>query len=134
MPSTPEGRALVEKYVKEGWIGVGGEKRLKDWNLCKKSYNLTDEDLPPHTGWCECDEEIMHNYWIFNKKTREIKVVGNVCVDKFTDGKRRVCDECGEPHRNRVINKCNDCRVGWCNCGASIDPYYKKCYHCYMNK
>ena len=138
--STPEGRKLVEDMHKKGWVYLGGEATTNNkahtnyWELSKNSYNLTDEDKPAHSGICKCGEQIRYNCWILNKETREIKIIGGVCIKKFTGGKLRVCDECGEPHRNRVINKCNECRVGWCNCGASINPCYKKCYDCYMNK
>lgn len=136
MPSTPEGRAIVEKFVKEGWIFVGGQRDPRVWRDCKKSYNLTDEDLPPHSCWCECNEEIMYNSWIFNKKTREIKVVGNVCVKKFTGGKRIVCDECGESHRNRKINKCNVCRRKYCyDCNVELKQHtYYRCYDCNIKR
>jgi len=164
MSSTLKGRKRVEDMCKVGWIYVGGECKKNDsrhkryWDLCKISYNLADDDLPPHLKNCECGEEIRYNCWIFNKETREIKVVGGVCIKQFTNNMLRVCDECGEPHKNRVINKCNECRNklplcvecgepnkylvnnkcrecrrGYCeDCGKSINPQYKRCYDCYI--
>lgn len=71
--STPGGRKLVEDYYKKGWIYLGGETtpnnkaHINYWQLSKNSYNLTDDDLPPHLKNCECGEKIMYNCLIFNK-------------------------------------------------------------------
>ena len=141
--STAEGRKLVDSYLKSGdWIYAGGEFNNKDprhynyWTMTKKSYNLTDQNIPQNlTNKCLCNEEIQNDCWIMNKKTFEMLVVGNVCIKKFTKGTLRVCDECGAKHRNRKLNKCNDCKVGYCcDCGKSNDNGYVRCYLCYIKK
>jgi hypothetical protein len=59
-----------------------------------------------------------------------MKVIGSECINKFLE-KRRTCSKCGEEHRNRIVNRCNDCRWGMCDyCDRTIDPKYRVCYNC----
>ena len=46
-----------------------------------------------------------------------------------------ICEKCGNKHKNRVVNRCNKCRIGLCdNCNKIIDKKYKKCYNCHNMK
>jgi hypothetical protein len=47
----------------------------------------------------------------------------------------RNCDDCGGPHQNRNVNRCNGCRIGKCDCcGCACKPQYRVCYQCSRSK
>ena len=84
---------------------------------------------PEHTDRCVCDHFIQENCYITNDT--DMIVVGNCCIKKFVNKSGRTCDKCGEPHKNRVVNRCNLCRQGCCDsCGRNINSRYKNCYRC----
>jgi len=77
--------------------------------------------IPKHKDQCVCKQRIHINMFITDDK--RIIVVGSDCIKKFTkDGLRRTCDDCGVVHKNRLVNKCNDCR----NDGKYYTPTHKK--------
>lgn len=90
-----------------------------------------EEQRPPHASSCVCGHGIINNAYI-SDGSRFI-VIGSCCIRKFIpkDSRRRTCDTCGTPHRNRVVNRCKKCRVGLCDvCGRICKPCYSKCYMC----
>ena len=112
---------------------------IKDWEYAgnnesgKKYYYLRfpkSKKLPEYEDNCVCGHAIIKNCYITDG--RRILVVGSCCVEKFMpNGLKRLCSKCHSPHRNRKINKCNDCRIGYCDiCNTTIDPDYKTCYPC----
>ena len=66
----------------------------------------------------------------------EILILGSCCIKRFLpkNSAGRTCDECGKPHRNRKINKCNDCKIGYCiECWKPMDiSSYDRCAECYF--
>jgi len=90
--------------------------------------------LPEYEDKCICGHPIIKNCYITDG--RRILVLGSCCVEKFMpNGIKRRCSECHQPHRNRKINKCNECRIGYCDiCNTTIDPFYKTCYWCKVKK
>lgn len=45
------------------------------------------------------------------------------------------CELCGSSHRNRSINRCNNCRFGNCQeCGCLLDPRPRlpMCMNCWI--
>lgn len=116
---------------------------IKNWEYAgsdspnNKYYRLRfpkSTKLPEHEDNCVCGHPIIKNCYITDD--RRVLVVGSCCVEKFMpNGLKRLCSQCDKPHRNRKINKCNDCRKGYCDdCNTTIDYKYKICYWCKINK
>jgi hypothetical protein len=74
-------------------------------------YNLICEktSLPEYKNKCICGHTIKENCYITNGDI--ILTLGNCCIKKFLPKEKqgRTCEKCGNPHRNRKYNKCNDC-------------------------
>jgi hypothetical protein len=116
---------------------------IKDWEYAgndtngKKYYSLRfpkSTKLPDYEDKCICGHFIINNSYITDNK--RILVLGSCCVKSFMPtGLKRLCSKCHSPHRNRKINKCNDCRIGYCDiCNTTIDANYKTCYSCKIRK
>jgi hypothetical protein len=134
MPYTQEGVKKVNELVKGEWIYAGGsfDSHLNYWNIFARSMNFPGgaEKKPRFKNYCVCGQELERNCWIYNKNENRIKIIGSECINKFLD-KRRTCSICGEEHRNRIVNRCNDCRWGLCDhCDKKIHEKYKVCYKC----
>ena len=134
---------LTEKFIKglknynltyneiknNNWKYCGGRRgrHLNYFNLCCKN-----DDLPEKINECVCGHYIEENCYITDGE--QILVLGNCCIKKFIPKSSRTCEKCGEPHKNRVVNRCNNCRVGICDeCDNKCDESYKKCYNCAFN-
>jgi len=121
---------ITSKEIKDGeWSYCGGDtgRHLNYFKLCKKNT-----EHPSYTDKCVCGHQITENCFITNGA--RIIVLGNCCIKRFIPKSTRTCEECGEPHRNRIVNRCNECRIGLCDgCDRDIDSKYKKCYACKFN-
>jgi len=132
MPYTEEGVKKVNKLVSGEWIYAGGsfDSHLNYWGIFARSKNFDPKNKPSFKPNCVCGQELERNCWIYNENENRMKVIGSECINKFLD-KRRTCSECGEEHRNTIVNRCNDCRWGLCDhCDDDIDEKYKVCYKC----
>ena len=102
---------------------------------------------------CICDHVIKRNCYITNGDN--MLVLGNCCIKRFILNSSRTCEVCGEGHKNRKDNKCNNCRRNLCEvcgkehknemvkrcnncrkglcdiCDKRIKDNYTKCYDCY---
>ncbi len=104
------------------------------FKICFKS------ELKQNPSWCPaekeiciCGHKITENCYIINDSKR-ILTLGSCCIKRFIPKSSRTCEICGEPHRNRIINKCNDCRVGFCDkCNKECNKKYKLCWDCFTN-
>ena len=108
------------------WKYCGGNRgrHLNYFNLCCKDY-----ELPELVNKCVCGHTIEENFYITNGT--QILVLGNGCIQKFITKSSRTCEDCGRPHKNREVNKCNKCRKGICeNCHEECNYKYTKCYDC----
>lgn len=115
-----------DEIVKKGWKYCGGDSG-RHFNYFKLFWG--DDDLPTHNEYCVCGHAIKYNCYITDGE--EILVLGNCCIKKFIPNSCRLCEKCGEPHKNRVVNRCYICRIGICDkCGKNCNPKYKKCYNC----
>tara|TARA_R110000796_G_C14250230_1_gene398499 strand:+ start:115 stop:549 length:435 start_codon:yes stop_codon:yes gene_type:complete len=116
-----------EDIEQSKWRYCGGNKesRLKYWKLtCPK------DDLPEHIDKCVCGVKIVENCYITNGIY--ILILGNKCIQKFEYN--RICSKCENPHNNRVVDKCNACRLCVCDiCGVTIKKSYNKCLDCKKN-
>ena len=114
------------------WKYCGGNKgsHLNYYMLCFNGL-----PTPKKEEYCVCNHLIEENCYITDKDKKKILVIGNCCIKKFIYKCSRTCEICGETHKNRKINRCNDCKNGFCtNCGKSIELRYKKCYSCFIKK
>jgi hypothetical protein len=132
---------LTDKFIK------GLEKynltfdEIKKWKYCggnmNRHYNyfkicFKNNDLPDKVHECVCGHHIKENCYITDGV--EILVLGNCCIKRFVPKNSRTCQVCGEPHKNRVVNRCNDCRKGICDkCDKRCSESYKTCYNCFSN-
>jgi hypothetical protein len=140
---------LYRKYEMEpadlnGWWYIGGEKKDSDdeydaevttdsyFDLVKKTNPRLIKKLSPlpRSKECVCCHAIHYNHWITDGE--KVLVIGRCCKKQFLpDGcaSGRNCDICHDPHKNRKVNRCNDCRIGLCDiCGKTINPIYKTCW------
>ena len=115
-----------DEIIQSNWKYCGGNRgrHLNYFQLCCKN-----EDLPDQVNECVCGHFIEENCYITDGK--RILVLGNCCVKKFISKSMRTCEKCGKPHKNRVVNRCNNCRIGVCDeCDKECKEIYKKCYNC----
>jgi hypothetical protein len=114
------------------WVYAGGDSNAHAnyWKLSRGK-----QEMPPYQEKCVCGHNITEQCYITDGNT--YIVMGNCCIKRFIPKKLagRTCDKCKEPHRNRIVNRCNSCRLGLCDmCGISTAPKYTCCYLCYNIK
>ncbi len=99
---------LTSKEIREsGYRYAGGDRQTRHKNYLK----LTKIDPPGHETNCVCGHPIIENCYIYSDRRTDIIVLGNCCINKFVPhGLLRTCDTCGEVHKNRKRNTCNDCQ------------------------
>jgi hypothetical protein len=108
---------ILQKALSDAddWEFVGGNTQTSHINRwCLKFPN---REMPGEEDECECSHPIKENCYIYSKKLDEIKIIGNCCVKRFLpdkDSRKLKCENCGLPHNNRKVNKCNDCRPLFC--------------------
>jgi hypothetical protein len=126
-----------ENLINEGWHYCGGDNKHHQnyFDLYNKSYEYFEQ--PKKVDKCICQHIIKENCYITNKDNTCILVLGNCCIKHFLpEGKSgRTCQDCGAIHKNRIVNRCNNCRYQKCdNCNKSNHSGYKLCYYCYLCK
>ena len=85
-----------------------------------------------HSDECVCGQGIVRNCYITDGEN--IIILGNCCIKRFVPKCFRTCEKCEERHKNRIVNRCNKCRVGCCDkCGGVASSSYKLCSNCYYN-
>ena len=115
-----------ELIKKSNWKYCGGNngRHLRYFRL-----SCPHDDLPEHANDCVCGHKIVENCYITDGE--QILILGNCCIKKFITKHSRTCEKCGQPHKNRVVNRCNTCRKGICDsCGKNCDEMYSKCFKC----
>ena len=111
------------------WKYCGGNKpgrRLNYFNMHPKLVQ------PEHVSECVCGHKIKEQCYLVNSEGK-ILVLGNCCIKRFIppEVSGKTCNVCGAPHKNRIVNRCNKCRVGVCDkCDRPCNPKYKVCYNC----
>lgn len=120
------------------YCGGDSDEHLNYWNLTNKD----GIKQPPRTQYCVCGHNIEQNCYIklkekglksssTGKELPSILVLGNYCIEKFCPNSGRTCEQCGKSHKNRKVDRCNDCRIGICDeCGGKCTEKYKVCYKC----
>lgn len=109
------------------WKYCGGNRQQRHINYWKMTF--IDKEFPPHKKFCICGHEIKENCYICKNET--ILTLGNCCIKRFIPSSCRTCEKCGEAHRNRKQNRCNNCFDKKCSsCGIDIEKKYTKCWEC----
>ena len=116
------------------WKYCGGDTKghLNYWYRCKNN-----QPLPDHEDHCVCDRKIVRNCYITDGS--DIIVIGYCCIKKFMKHSGRTCEICDEPHKNRIDNRCNDCRSNnYCynynTCNKRATKYNTLCWECLKKK
>lgn len=122
--------SLTYDETKNGnWKYCGGESG-RHLNYFKIS--CPNDKLPEHVDECVCEHHISENCYITDGEL--LLILGNCCIKKFVPKSTRTCEMCDQPHKNRIVNRCNDCRIGICDeCDEKCSEKYKKCYKCTFN-
>jgi len=103
----------VEKVHLQWYVYRGGDTgRHKNY----KTKTCGDLTIIPHQNYCICGHKIKENCYMKLNNTDlsfapEYLVLGNCCIKKYMPNKSRLCQRCGEPHKNRKDNFCGDCRI-----------------------
>jgi len=117
--------------IKNGnWKYCGGNagSHLNYFKMCRKN-----SPLPESVAHCVCGHHIKDNCYITDGK--KFLILGNCCIKKFIPKSSRTCEKCEKPHKNRIVNRCNKCRIGICDkCNKSCFKAYKKCFTCAYKK
>lgn len=140
MESKPPTLELTNKFI-TGLKNYGltyDDIKNSNWKYCGGSTGrhlnyfklvFSNYDLPEHTNECVCGHKIIENCYI--RDGEQILVLGNCCIKKFIPKSSRTCEKCETPHKNRVVNRCNNCRKGICDkCDKKCNKSYKTCYNC----
>ena len=89
---------------------------------------------PSKKTHCVCGHDIIYNFYIADENFENIMVLGSTCIKRFI-GTQRTCNVCGVAHKNRIVDRCNECREGLCDtCDKPINACYSKCYRCKYRK
>ena len=122
----------VNNLKLDGYKYAGGDfgSHKNYWTIFARGQGWDYRNRPKFKNYCVCGQELQRNCWVYNEKNNRMKVIGSECINKFID-KRRTCHLCNEEHKNRIVNRCNDCRIGLCDiCDREISKTYKRCWDC----
>jgi hypothetical protein len=114
------------------------------WHYCGGSYgshkkyfklSCPHDDQPALKDKCICGHTIKNNCYITDNK--DFLILGNCCIQKFIIKKGRTCKKCGEPHKNRLLDLCNSCKItsliSKCmKCNEKCRKSHKLCYSCFL--
>jgi hypothetical protein len=97
---------LTYEEVKRDYKYSGGSKgsHKNYFDLC-----FPIQDIPEKVVNCLCEHPIKDNCYLskdFEYDT--ILKLGNCCIKKFIDKSSRTCTHCDAPHKNRLLNYCNN--------------------------
>jgi hypothetical protein len=88
---------------------------------------------------CICKHYIVCNCFIYSKSQDILLNIGKCCNERFNENStKRFCELCGEHHKNRKNNFCDDCRktlfskCGKCKKSKNLDKY-RWCFQCSNN-
>ncbi len=85
-----------------------------------EEYFNNSRALPSYEVKCGCGHEIIRNEYIYNKKTKQIKVVGSTCIKHWTSyNNLKDCTMCGliTKTQNGICKSCKSVTVN-CPCGG----------------
>ena len=121
---------LTFEEVRDNWKYCGGDSN-NHYSYFKLLY--PGKKIPNHEDYCVCGHDILYNCYITDGK--EMLVLGSCCIKRFMKHNNRTCEVCNKPHKNRNVNRCNVCRIGYCEkCKKECKPTYKTCYNCFKKQ
>lgn len=97
--------------------------RIEYFRLC-----FPNRELPIYRDECICGHYIEDNCFITNGT--DILVIGNCCLKRFIPKYKKSCERCGEFHKNKINNLCNNCRE---NDRIKEEELDKICVRCNIN-
>ena len=95
----------------QNWFYCGDNQSPEGKKYYKKKIGHTI--FPSFKDTCQCGHKpIKRQYYIRNKFTNEIKIIGSECKNTFLpkQNRKKTCQKCGDPHQNRKDDLCNNCR------------------------
>lgn len=122
---------LDDYYYIGGDFNPYDDTAFRYFKLCKASNpnKFVNFIIPEHKTHCVCGHPIFYNHWLFNNINSNTLVIGSCCMKQFCLNGHRNCGYCGNPHKNRVVNRCNDCRKGLCDtCNEYCFKQQTKCH------
>jgi hypothetical protein len=124
----------LEEFKKFKYCGGDRSRHLNYWKLV-----MGATELPQHEDECVCGTAIVENCYITRDGIDcvELLILGNCCIKKFMPSGKigRTCEDCGARHKNRKINKCNQCKRGIClKCFCNFESDNENRTYCYTCK
>ena len=123
--------------IEDGNFRYSGGDSDRHYRYYRLKYGF-NRKLPPHSDSCVCNHKIVENCYISDNDSKTFIVMGNCCIKKFLPKHKqcRTCDICYQPHKNRKVNHCNQCRLNFCyDCDTLLkNKAYKRCYDCHVKK
>ena len=120
-----------EDIDKQNFKYCGGNKG-SHLNYFESFFKKRLKWSPANTDHCICGHRISENCYIINNSEEILLILGNCCIKKFVPKSTRTCEKCECPHKNRVVNRCNKCRIGICDkCNKKCKRKYKLCWNCF---
>lgn len=99
----------LSKEDVENFIYIGGDEDDYRKHLHFNGYDPLD--MPKKKDQCLCGHDIKINCYIKSKEGSLILVLGSCCVKRFIkSGLKKTCEKCGNNHKNRKYNICNECK------------------------
>ena len=135
-----EAVGITMEEIRSGdWKYAGGDGGHMVWDNgngyrerdpCNRHYRYftiahRDYDFLEYDPKCKCNQDIVENCYIYNKKKEQFCVLGNCCIKRFMreEDSGRSCGKCGKRHQNRKDNLCDECRK---------EASMKRCSDCTM--
>ncbi len=116
------------EFLGSPYICSSTQKRhIKQWKSCCIKEPSLKFNCPAQISICPCGQDIQENCLIRHKPTQRLFLVGNICVKRFQVSQSTTCQQCGQPHRNRVVDLCNNCRP-YCDCCRRPENPGHYCY------
>ena len=125
----------LDELNETGWHYIGGNHKqfLSHFKLLKLKYSIeyiirnaknydsaqdtfcnnSNNTIVDGGEWrnCVCHEPIYNLCFIANATREEFFIIGNCCIKSFIKANTITCEECGNEHRNKIKNLCNDCKL-----------------------
>ena len=122
--------------------GTGGKHQRHDKYFKLKFKDDIFEFIPPkESKYCICRPAIVEQCWIvdetclINKTIKDILIIGNCCKRHVLPDCGKNCGNCGAPHKNRAIDRCNDCKFKCDKCLGKKEVLSELlCYDCKTTK
>jgi len=111
--------ATTLKDLIEGLAQCGGSPNIKDYvyaggdrgaALAYFHTRYPGRSVPLHCDGCLCTHVIERNFYIENKYSKRVFVIGCECIRRFLKTVERTCTFCEKAHKNRKDNMCAPCR------------------------